>query len=48
MLKGGEELELEDSADVGEDHDGILVLGGEEVEPVYLAWEDVKRIDFDH
>ncbi len=47
VLKNGEELELEDSADVGDDHDGVLVLGGEEVEPVYLAWDEVRRIDFD-
>ncbi len=49
VLEGGEELELEDTADVGGgDHDGVLVLGGEEVEPVYLAWDEVRRIDFDH
>ncbi len=48
VLKSGEELELEDTADVGDDHDGVLVLGGDEVDPVYLAWDDVRRIDFDH
>ncbi len=47
VLKNGEQLELEDSADVGDDHDGVLILGGEEVEPVYLAWDEVRRIDFD-
>lgn len=48
VLKNGEELELEDTADVGDDHDGVLVLGGEDTKPVYLAWDKVRRIDFDH
>ena len=47
-LKNGERLELEDSSDVGDGHDGVLVFGGEEVDPVYLAWDEVRRIDFDH
>ncbi len=47
VLTSGEELELEDSADVGDEHDGVLILGAREDEPVYLAWNKVKRIDFD-
>ena len=47
VLKSGEELDLEGTPDVGEDHDGILVLG-EDTEPVYLTWDKVRRIDFDH
>ncbi|MEM7349955.1 MAG: hypothetical protein AAF657_04060 [Acidobacteriota bacterium] len=47
VLKSGEELKLADTADVGGEHDGILVLDGEESEPVYLAWNEVRRIDFD-
>lgn len=47
VLINGEELELEDSADVGEAHDGVLILGAREGEPVYLAWNKVRRIDFD-
>lgn len=48
VLKGGEEVELEDSADVGDDNDGVLVLGDDETDPVYLPWDEIKRIDFDH
>ncbi len=48
VLRGGEEIELEDTADVDGDNDGVLVLGGEEVETVYVPWDRVKRIDFDH
>ncbi|MEM7582985.1 MAG: hypothetical protein AAF560_06370 [Acidobacteriota bacterium] len=47
ILKSGEKLELEDSADVGGEHDGVLVLDSEEDRSVYLAWSDVQRIDFD-
>ncbi len=46
ILKSGEELVLEDSADVGDGNDGILVLP-EEGEPVYVEWDDVDRIDFE-
>ncbi len=46
ILASGEELELEDSADVDEDNDGVLVLPGEG-EPIYLAWKEVRRIDFE-
>ncbi|MCP3963769.1 MAG: hypothetical protein GY719_38525 [bacterium] len=45
VLVSGEELELEDSSDVAEDNDGVLVLGGGE--PVYVAWDRVRRIDFE-
>ena len=45
VLVSGEELELEDSSDVGDDNDGVLVLGGGE--PVYMAWNQVRRIDFE-
>ncbi|MCP4655623.1 MAG: hypothetical protein GY856_09415 [bacterium] len=47
LLKGGEELLLEDSADVGGDHAGVLIFGEERAEPSYLPWEEVRRIDFD-
>ena len=48
VLKGGEKVVLEDSADVDDSNDGVLVLGGEEVDPVYVPWDEVRRIDFDH
>jgi hypothetical protein len=46
-LHGGEELELEGSADVGQGHGGLLVFppGGER--PDYVRWEEVQKIDFD-
>ena len=39
------ELDLEDSQDVSERNDGVLLLrdNGREV---YFSWRDVKRIDF--
>ncbi len=48
MLKGGEELLLEDSNDVDEDNSGILVLGSGKDGATYIEWDDVERIDFDH
>lgn len=47
VLKSGEKIELEDSADVGGAHDGVLILDAKEGDPVYVAWTDVKRVDFD-
>jgi hypothetical protein len=46
ILSNGEEVELEDTADASESNDGILVLmnGGKQT---YLAWGEVRRIDFD-
>lgn len=44
-LRNGEVLELEGSADTGEDHAGVLVLADGK-RPVYVVWEDVRRIDF--
>jgi hypothetical protein len=44
-LRNGEVLELEGSADTGEDHAGLLVMA-EGRRPVYVVWEDVRRIDF--
>ncbi len=47
VLKSGEEIELEDSADVGGEHDGVLILDGGIDQSVYVSWNDVQRIDFD-
>ncbi len=44
-LRNGESLLLEDGVDVGEGNAGILIYpagGG----PIYVEWEDLKRIDF--
>lgn len=45
-LRNGEELILDDVADVGEGNDGILVLTADG-DSVYIPWDDVERIDFD-
>ena len=42
-LKSGKELKLEDSVDVNEDHDGLLVFGSDD-EPRYIPWHDVASI----
>ncbi len=47
LLHGGEELLLENSADVGGDHAGVLVFGEGREDPTYLPWAEVGRIDFD-
>ncbi len=47
ILKGGEELELEDQADVGDGNDGVLILTADDAKPIYVEWDDVRRIDFD-
>lgn len=47
ILKGGEEVTLEDSADVGDGNDGVLVIPDGGGEPTYVDWDDVERIDFD-
>ena len=45
VLKSGLEVELEDSADVGEGNAGLAVVRGDDVR--YVEWDEVKRIDFD-
>jgi len=44
-LRNGEELRLEDSQDVSDSNDGVLVLSGQQKR--YLEWEDISRIDFE-
>jgi hypothetical protein len=46
-LHGGEELQLERSADVGQRHAGFLVFTGGQERPDYVRWEELQRIDFD-
>lgn len=46
ILKSGEELVLEDAADVDGDNSGVLVIPIEG-KPIYVEWDDVKRIDFE-
>jgi len=47
VLTSGEELELEDSQDISERNDGILLYRGDDRDDaMYLSWEEVVRIDF--
>jgi hypothetical protein len=47
MLKGGQELRLEGTADVGRDNAGVLVFDRGPKNPRYIPWKDVRRIDFE-
>lgn len=47
VLRGGPELRLEDSRDVGEKNSGVLVIAGPESEPRYIPWDEVVRIDLE-
>lgn len=46
QLKSGQNLKLEDSVDVSEDHDGVLVFADtNDDDPVYIKWEDIEIIN---
>ena len=45
ILKSGEKLDLEGTADVDEGNDGIAILDGDKVG--YVAWDRVRRVDFE-
>jgi hypothetical protein len=47
VLRNGEELELEDSQDVSDDNDGVLVFTEGDRDPVYIEWDDVEMIRFE-
>lgn len=47
VLRSGEEIELEDSQDVSESNDGILVLDEDGELVRWVAWEDLKIVRFD-
>ncbi len=44
-LKSGMTIKLEDSVDVNDDHDGLLVFDNND-EPTYITWDEVDRITF--
>ena len=46
VLKGGEELELEDTADTGSGNAGVMIVAGSQ--KTYVRWSEVDRIDFSH
>lgn len=45
-LKNGKVVELEGQVDVGDGNAGILIFSGDG-DPVYVAWDDLERIDFE-
>lgn len=47
VLKNGQELKLEDAADVGRDNAGLLVFERGQEKPRYISWGEVRRIDFE-
>ena len=47
VLKSGEEVELEDSQDVSDAHDGILVLDAEGEVVAWVTWDDLEIVRFD-
>jgi hypothetical protein len=46
-LISGEKITLEDGQDVSDSNAGVLIFKSEK-EAVYVAWEDVEKIVFDH
>jgi len=46
ILKNGEEVELEDAADVDDGNDGMLILGQDDRQS-YVPWDEIRRIDFE-
>ena len=46
-LKSGEKYFLEDAADVNSRNLGILIFTQQAEEPVYVAWEDLARVELD-
>jgi hypothetical protein len=46
-LRSGEVLELEAAGDDGEGNAGVLVFATEDVQPEYVPWADVERIELE-
>ncbi len=46
-LRGGEELRFEPKGDLGKRNAGLLVFAAGSDRPVYVAWGEVARIDFE-
>jgi len=45
-LTDGSTITLEDSVDVSDDNDGVLIFLKAGEDPTYVAWEDIEKIDF--
>jgi hypothetical protein len=46
-LRNGQQLELEDSQDVGRDNAGLVVVPRSSGEPAHVAWSQIAEIEFD-
>jgi len=46
VLRNGERLTLEDSQDVSDNNDGVLIFTEGDRDPVYIEWDEVETISF--
>ena len=46
-LRGGHEVELEDSQDVSDSHDGVLILEEDGEIHEWIAWDDIEIVRFE-
>jgi hypothetical protein len=46
VLRGGEEIELEEGQDVSDSNDGLLVYEDGRERPVYFEWDTIREIRF--
>jgi hypothetical protein len=47
ILQSGENLQLDRSGDLGAANAGLLIFVADRERPEYVAWADVKQVDFD-
>ncbi len=47
VLKNGADIVLDDSQDVSDRNDGVLILVDDKDSGTYIAWDDIERIDFE-
>lgn len=45
-LRNGKKVTLEEGQDVSELNQGVLVFSPDEINPVYLAWDEISEIEF--
>jgi len=46
VLRGGDELQLDSSGDLGERNPGVLIFVNGRGRPDYVEWTNVERVDF--
>jgi len=49
-LHGGAEIDLEDGQDVSDKNDGVLIFQNDDDDrdALYIPWDEIERIEFDH